>query len=76
MHLNINYSKLCIGKHFSDEVPVHNSLKQGDASSPFVLNFALENASRKIQETYEGLELNGHMSFLSVLMLLIYWVET
>jgi hypothetical protein len=44
MCLNEIYSKVCTGKHFSDSLPVQNGLKQGDALSPLLFNFALEYA--------------------------------
>jgi hypothetical protein len=49
MFLNETYNKVRIGKHLSDSFPVQNGLKQGDALSPLLFNFALEYAIRKIQ---------------------------
>jgi hypothetical protein len=37
--LNETYSKVHIGKYFSDNSPIQNGLKQGDALSPLLLNF-------------------------------------
>jgi hypothetical protein len=42
MCLNETYSKVHIGKHLSGSFPIQNSLKQGDAFSPLLFNFALE----------------------------------
>jgi hypothetical protein len=50
MCLNETYSKIRIGKHLSGEFPVKNDLKQGDALSPLLFNFALEYAMMKVKK--------------------------
>jgi hypothetical protein len=46
--INETYSIVCIGKNLSDEFPIQNGLKQGDALSPLLFNFALKYAIRKV----------------------------
>jgi hypothetical protein len=40
MCLNEMYSKVCIGKHLSDNVPIQNGLKQGDTILLLLFNFS------------------------------------
>jgi hypothetical protein len=40
--VNLTCSKICIGKYLSGNFPIQNGLKQGDALSPLLFNFALE----------------------------------
>jgi hypothetical protein len=48
-----------MGKHLSDNFPIQNGPKQGDALSLLLFNFALESVIRRVQETQVGPKLTG-----------------
>jgi hypothetical protein len=54
-----------IGKHLCDSFPIQNCLKQGDALSPLLFNFALEYAIRKVQDFQVELKFNGTHQLLA-----------
>jgi hypothetical protein len=52
--LNETHSTVRIGKYQSDKFPIHNGLKQGDALSPLLFNFAWDTPLGGSNRTRKG----------------------
>jgi hypothetical protein len=55
----MKHGKVHTGKYMSDSFPIQNGLKQGDALSPLLINYALEYAIMKVQEKQVRVTLNS-----------------
>jgi hypothetical protein len=59
------YSKVRVGKNFSEIFPIRNGLKKRDALSPLIFKFSLVYAIKRVQVKQDVLKLNGTNQLLA-----------
>ena len=64
MYLNKGDYKFRTGRYLSDTFPLQNDLKDGNALSPLLLNFPLEQVFQNVLGNEDGLKLNGTYQLL------------
>jgi len=62
MCLTDTYSRVRVGKNLSEMFPIRNGLKQRDALSPLLFNFALEYAIKRVHGKPGWLEIKWYAS--------------
>jgi hypothetical protein len=62
MWLNETCSRVRVGKHLFGVFPIRSGLKQGDALSPLLFNFAVEYAIRRVSGRPGWLEIKWYTS--------------
>jgi hypothetical protein len=70
-YLNGSYSRVRIGKTFSDIFPLRNVLREGDALLPLLFKCALYYSNMRVQVIQNGLKLLVHIESRFMLMILI-----
>ena len=68
MSLTETYSRVRVGKNVTGRFPIRNGLKQGEALSSMLFNFALEYTIRRVQVNQDGLKLNVTHQLLAYAM--------
>jgi hypothetical protein len=65
MCLTETYIRVRVDKNLPEMFSIRNGLKQGDALSSFLFNFALQYAIKRVQANQDGFNLNGTHQFLA-----------